>query len=301
MTEQPPGPATTPATANAEPARTVLRNGRLSMREVWAQALGALFRDAVPILSAMIGPVVVMTLVSYGFVAALLRVSADAQTLLSLVADLVLALVWFALWVGFASYLHRLFLHPQSSGSPWRAIVWTEEQTRFFKGVMKLVLLIVGMFVGLSIVSLVFGSVTGTFGVLVIGVGGSLGILVVWSRLSMVLPSAAVGRPLALGDAWVFTGQAKVRVVILFASMYAVSQVFSKFVPVSFAGAPDAFSDSIALAWVPAFISSVALFAGAAVVAAVLSATYRGLVEMRPPDARDTYVPQDGAHLGDAP
>jgi len=58
---------------------TLLRNGRLSMRKVWAQAFGMLFRNAKPILLAMIGPVLVMTVVSYGFVAALSQFSADGQ------------------------------------------------------------------------------------------------------------------------------------------------------------------------------------------------------------------------------
>ncbi len=52
--------------------------------------------------------------------------------------------------------------------------------------------------------------------------------------------------------------------------------------------------------WQLNLISAVLMFAGAAIVAAILSATYRGLVEMRPPDVRDTYIPQDGSHLADA-
>jgi len=166
---------------------------------------------------------------------------------------------------------------------------------------MRLVVLMVGMIVGLSIVSFIFRSVTGTFGVLVIGIGGGLAVLIVWSRMSMVLPSAAVDRPLALGDSWGLTGYAKVRVVLLVASMYALSRLFSDFaLPMSLIGGLDAFSDSIAVAWVSGLISSAAVFVGAAIVAAVLSATYRGLVEMRPPDVRDTYIPQDGSHLADA-
>ena len=53
--------------------------------------------------------------------------------------------------------------------------------------------------------------------------------------------------------------------------------------------------------WLLQILSAVLLFFGAAIVAAVLSATYRGLVEMRPADVRDTYVPQDQAPEADAP
>ena len=121
--------------------------------------------------------------------------------------------------------------------------------------------------------------------------------MVISAGVALVFPAAAVGRPLALRDSWELAGYSRVRAVILVGPLYVFAWTLLP------AALVLPFVPSIvpyAVAWQLNLISAVLMFAGAAIVAAILSATYRGLVEMRPPDVRDTYIPQDGSHLADA-
>lgn len=260
---------------------TLLRNGRLSMRKVVAHALGLLVRNAGPIALTMIGPVVVMTLirelVPAGFGAA-------PGTALVTLHGVSVFVVWLLLWVGFASVLHARFLDHGRPPPPWRALIWSHAQVSFLFGIVRLigVLILVGM--ATFLLGYVAGEIAGLIGL----IAGTI----VWGRLAMVFPSAAVGRPLALADSWRLTGLARVRVVILIGSLYICAQFFGPIVVVL-----PLFDGE----WLLQILSAVLLFFGAAIVAAVLSATYRGLVEMRPADVRDTYVPQDQAPEADAP
>lgn len=102
----------------------------------------------------------------------------------------------------------------------------------------------------------------------------------------MVFPGASVGRPLALEDSWSLTSNARGRVVILLGSLYLVAQIFVPMV----LGLVLFFGSN----WYIEAAVAALMFGGAAVVAAVLSAIYQALVEMRPQHVRDTYIPEDG-------
>ncbi|NQV82159.1 MAG: hypothetical protein HQ495_16495 [Alphaproteobacteria bacterium] len=247
------------------------------MRKVWAHALGTLFRNVGAIVVTMFAPVVLMTAAQR---APLDLVSYRPSTIL--IHWLVGFLAWLILWVGFASVLHGRFLGLKAA--PWRAIIWTRAQVNFLQSILKLIatLIALGFFTVILSFAVPFGALLGMF----IST-------VVWSRNAMVLPAAAVGRPMSLGDSWEFTAPARVRVVFLVGSLYLLAQVLVAALFSWQAINVISFEDT----WVSSLISSAIMFTGAAIVAAVLSATYRGLVEMRPPHERDSYLPQDGSHL----
>ncbi len=100
---------------------TLLRNGRLSMRKVWAHALGLLVRNAGPILLAMIGPVVVMTLAREVMLG---QIDRSPDSIFVGFGDLVSFVVWYVLWIGFASVLHARFLDHRNSPPLWRTMIW---------------------------------------------------------------------------------------------------------------------------------------------------------------------------------
>ncbi len=258
---------------NGQRERTLLRNGKLSIRKVLMRAAMSLARNIVPILLAMVGPVVVLTLISEIF---------RGEFSVASIAVSYIAMV--LLWVGFASVLHARFLDRQHSPPPWRVLIWSRAQLDFLFGILKItgVLILMGVVVG--ILSFVAGPLAQLVGLVVASF--------VWSRLAMVFPSASVGKPLALEDSWGLTSHARGRVFVLLGSLYIVSQFYVSLtlsLPLLYGSGWHIHATSAAL-----------LFGGAAVVVSILSAAYQGLVEMRPPDVRETYLPQHGSGLADA-
>jgi len=253
---------------------------------VLAHALGTLVRNVGSILLAMIGPVVVMTLARKVMLS---QVDRSADSLLLEFGGLVSFVVWYVLWIGFASVLHARFLDQRNSPPLWRTIIWSRAQMSFLFGIVRVtgLLIVVGYVFAIpagvaSQVSPIIGEVAEWIMLLVA--------MVIWAGVALVFPAAAVGRPLALRDSWELTGYSRVRVVILVGPLYVFAWTL---LPAALA---LPFAPRIvfhAPAWQLNLISAVLMFAGAAIVAAILSATYRGLVEMRPPDVRDTYIPQD--------
>jgi len=260
----------------------LLRNGHLSIRKVLRHALNLLRHNAGAILVVMFAPVILLaaarelSLVVFG-----------GFSIMEVVAQtLVHAGVFLLLWIGFASVLHGQFLGTVTKGRAWRVVIWSRAQVSFAFGGLRLIGVLI--LLGFATIFLSF-----------IPFGGLVGTLIaafVWSRLAMVFPAAAVGRPLALEDSWGLTGAAKTRVALLIGSLYLIGQILIA-LTVSWQSLAGLNPDQET--WPTSLVISAVLFSWSAVVAAVLSATYRGLVEMRPPDVRDTYIPQDGSHLAD--
>jgi len=251
------------------------------MRKVLAHALGMLVRNAGPILLAMLGPVVAMTLAREIMLG-------PVDPLFVQFGGLVAFVVWYVLWIGFASVLHARFLDQRNSPPPWRTMIWSRAQMSFLFGIVRVtgLLIVVGYVFAIPVavasqISPIVGEVAEWIMLLVA--------MVIWAGVALVFPAAAVGRPLALRDSWELTQPSRVRVVILVGPLYVFAWTF---LPVALV-LPFTPSIVSAPAWQLNLISAVLMFAGAAIVAAVLSATYRGLVEMRPADVRDTYIPQD--------
>jgi len=256
----------------------LLRNGRLSMGKVLVRAVVTLFRHAPIVVLTMVIPVLLMTIL---------------QQLLTgspfLVEALVSALAWLLLWVGFASVLHARFLGLKVA--PWRAIVWTRAQVSFLLGILKLIGVMILLGILISLLAII------PFGNLV----GFLISAFVWARCSMVFPSAAVGRPLDLGGSWELTAAQRGRVALLIGALYIVVQVVMSFLIAwpALSGSLSGLYPEIANPLTTSIVANALMFLVAAVVVSVLSATYRGLVQMRPAEVRDQYIPDEGSHLVD--
>jgi len=238
----------------------------------------------------MIGPVTIVTLVWELF-----PTSGGPDSFSVVLRGLVAFFVWVLLWVGFASVLHARFLDRRHSPPVWRALIWSRTQLEFLFGIFRvtLVLILVGVVAGIPIA--IAGAIATWLGIL----AELVGLLVasyVWARLAMVFPSASVGKPLAIKDSWSLTSSAVWRIAFLLGLLYIVSRIL---VPLALS-LPLLADVPSATDWLVRAVSAALMFGGAAVVAAILSATYQALVETRPPDVRDTYIPQDGTHLADA-
>jgi hypothetical protein len=257
---------------------SLLRNGRLSIRKVLLRAAISLIRNAVPILLAMLAPVMILTLIGEFFLTNGVPWSASVVAL-----SVVTYVAFILLWVGFASVLHARFLDRRERPPLWRVLIWSRTQLDFLIGILK----VLGLIVLMNVVVVVAAVVAGPLAQLI----GVLAASFVWARLSMVFPGASVGRPLALEDSWSLTSNARGRVVILLGSLYLVAQIFVPMV----LGLVLFFGSN----WYIEAAVAALMFGGAAVVAAVLSATYQALVEMRPQHVRDTYIPEDGSRLAD--
>lgn len=258
--------------------QSLLRNGAISIRKILGRSVAQIGRHFGPILLAMVGPVAVMTIFLVLFP------TGDPGSASVIWQAVISFLLWILLWVGFASVLHARFLDRRQSPPSWRVLIWSRAQVEFLFGIIKVTLLLIGIGIVVALASNIIGFVAQLI--------GTLAAMFVWARLAMVFPGASVGRPLALEDSWSLTSSGGWRVVVLLGVLYLASQAL---LPLALG-----LSLFFGSGWIGHAASAAVLFGGAAVVAAILSATYQALVETRPPDVRDTYIPQDETHLADA-
>ena len=118
-------------------------------------------------------------------------------------AQLVFWLINLSIWVMFSVAWHRKFLIPDQTGTVLQAIRWGQRQTRFFLIALALTALSIGILfvVGPIVGFLGFGPAR--------GFGAWFAILVmvglVYVRLSLLFPAAAVDHRMSLGECWDFT------------------------------------------------------------------------------------------------
>lgn len=262
---------------------------KLSAGRLFGEAYGLWFENFGQWLKACVIPAVIVLLINYGVWELLVASQAEggkaAQSGSSL-RDLATSLAQAIAFTLFAVSWHRLAvldepvrLMPAVGSQHVRFLIWS-----FFLGILVAIpaAVLVGIAAGLA-------DTAGGFA-FVIGALGFLGTLYLGARLSVLLPSIAVGRSLGLGGTWrltrgnawaLFFGHLLAVIPLLIAGVVLSLVVFGGLVPSVEEGQSlsekEAYAVLLSAYWASALLGIVMTFVVSAVNLGVASKAYRAL------------------------
>lgn len=190
------------------------------------------------------------------------------------------ALVALVLYVMFAVAWHRRFL-AQEQTTVGTALRWGPRQMRFLARFLALAMVMIAVgfvLAGSLTVGAVAAAGSGTGPVKLLALFGALvGIMLVYSRLLLIFPAAALDERMSLTDSWRLTRGNSWRMVgisfLPFFPIWIVSALVS--VPILAAVSALGLAGSLTATLVASLLEQVFVFAGVAVTVSALSIAYR--------------------------